>query len=129
MTIKLGSLRAFGGVDGSTCDTAATNQCDPYVKLFINGENVRTSGARANNCCHDVDVTYTSKKIKKSSTIMIEVWDDDSGFLGSADDLILRSSGDVDSFLNEPIRLGAIIYNLQNQLETVSFWQDEYRLT
>lgn len=125
LTIKLKNIRAFGLVDGSSCDVSAASVCDPYVKLFINGEKVIQTQARDDICCFDANVTYQSTKISKTSTIKIELWDDDSGFFGNPDDLILESAGSVEAFVKTPIRDGAVIDSHQNLIETTSFWQDE----
>lgn len=69
---------------------------------------------------------YVSDRIKNSSVIKIEVWDDDSGFLGSESDLIQREEGSIASFIEKPIRYGAQHFSLVNSLEVAMFWEDEY---
>lgn len=126
MTIQIKNIRAYGSADGSSCDISATSLCDPYVKLFINDEKVIQTDAQQNICCFNVNATYQSIKIPKASTIKIEVWDDDSGFFGTDDDLVLRTEGDVNSFMNAPIRDGAVFSTHRNSIETISIWQDEW---
>lgn len=93
--------------------------------MFINNEKVIETAPQENECCLDTNVTYQSIKIPKKSTIKIEVWDDDSGFFGSADDLVQSTEGNIDSFLKTPIRVGAMFSTDQNLIETIAFWQDE----
>lgn len=70
-------------------------------------------------------VTFTTERIAKNSTVRIEVWDSSYAFWES-DALIQTAAGNVDSFLNEPLREGAHCYeNKQNSLETMSFWRDD----
>lgn len=125
LTIQIRNIRAYGLTDGSSCDVTASSVCDPYVKLFINNEKVIQTKPIENLCCLDANVTYQSIKIPKKSSLKIEVWDDDSGFFGSADDLVQSSEGSIDSFIKTPIRSGAVFATHQNLIETIVFWQDE----
>lgn len=77
---------------------------------------------------YDVDKTFTTTRILKNSTISIEIWSTKSDKIEFAkgDDLILRTEGDVDSFLKHPLRIGTHFDDGDNQIETMSFWQDEY---
>lgn len=127
LTIQIRNIRAYGLTDGSSCDVSATSVCDPYVKLFINDEKVLETTAQENICCFNVNATYQSIKIPKKLTIKIEVWDDDSGFFGSADDLIQSTEGSIDSFMKTTLRDGAVFSTQQNLIETISFWQDELK--
>lgn len=79
-----------------------------------------------NKFIYGADITYTTHKISKASTIEIQIWDKKAAFWEKTS-LILQTKGDVDSFLNEPLRTGAVIRGKQNAIETVSFWQDEYK--
>lgn len=129
LTIQIVHIYAHGEADGSRCDTGG-GLCDPYIKLFLNGKNVLQTLSTEDRCCFNPNVIYTSDKISKSSRIKIELWDDDSGFLGSADDLILRTEGNIDSFLRNGVREGAVVRDLfvsyTNSIVTISFWKDEY---
>lgn len=120
MTIGIKHIRAFSSADGSDCDVSG--QCDPYVKLFINNEKVNQTKVWENTCCFNANAWYQSIKIPKKSTLKIEIWDDDSGFFGTADDLILQTQGSIDSFLKTSIHLSA----RKNVMETITFWQDEF---
>lgn len=95
------------------------------MKLFINNEKVVQTRPQENICCLDANVSYRSIKIPKKSIIKIEVWDDDSGFFGSADDLVQRSEGSIDHFIKTSIHGGAEFSAEQNLIETIAFWQDE----
>ena len=128
-TINLGVVFAFGLSNGHFCD-ASMIFCDPYVKLFIDGKLIHETSPKNDKITYNSDYQYVSEKIKKSSEIKIQVWDED----GETDELILESIGDVNSFLNEPFRGGdsfEIDYNhnkitQQNSINTYSFWEDEY---
>lgn len=124
LTIKLKELRAVTKWDGYKCDFAVYNPCDPFVQLFIDGEMLFDTPVRLDNCCYNVDMTYTSNKISKRSWIKIEVRDADYG----SPDLVLRTEGDVDSFLRRGHRSVELKYNKlkSNFIQTISFWQDEY---
>lgn len=120
------SLHAYGLIDGSSCDIVLS-LCDPYVKLYIDDVQVLQTAAQEDLCCYNVDTRFVSKKISKSSKIRIEVWDDDSGFLGSPDDLILQTEGDIDSFRDEPVRHGSTFMGqYTTSIEMTLTWQDEY---
>ena len=124
---------AYGESDGTRCDSETTSPCDSYVKLFVNGAFIVQTPTIANTLTYDVNYRYMSEKIAKSSKIVVEVWDDDdpTGVFGSPDDLILRSEGSIDNFLDYPFRDGPNV-NLaseidgQNSINTYTFWQDEY---
>lgn len=79
-----------------------------------------------NKISYDVDKTFSTGKIKKSSIIKIEVWASKTDKNDDNDKLILRTEGDIDSFLEEPLRTGTQFNNGLNRIETMSFWQDEY---
>lgn len=146
-------MRAYGLIDGSRCDIALTNSCDPYVKLFIDGVQVLQTETQENLCCYNIDTKFVSKKIPRNSMIRIgklvscspnrtkilsfvlqfkfykflEVWDDDSGgFFSSPDDLIIQAEGDVDSFRDEPVRHGSTFMGYTSAIELSLTWQDEY---
>lgn len=74
---------------------------------------------------YDPRITYTTGKIlKNSTTIKIEVWDASSEFFEN-DAIIQKTEGNIDSFLNEPIRKGTRFDEyLRNKIETMSFWRD-----
>lgn len=70
-------------------------------------------------------ITFTTERIPKNSTIRIEIWDKGAGFWKS-DALIQRTEGNVESFLNKPLRNGGNCSENHNSIETMSFWSDEF---
>lgn len=125
LTITLQTMYTYGELDGNSCKLFGFYGCNPYVKLFVNGaEKLRTPTAQ-HKYVFNADVTFTTSKIPKNSTIMIQIWDASAAFW-EKDALILNTEGDIDSFLNEPLREGVIIKDNRNAIETVPFWQDEY---
>lgn len=86
-----------------------------------------TSTKRKNRDSYNPYVTFTTEAIEKDSIIRIETWDASAGFWES-ERLIQKTNGTVESFLNEPLRLGVKCpENKQNSLETMSFWRDELK--
>lgn len=126
LRMKIRRVIASGEADGSSCETNSNMECDPYLILYIDDEEVIRTPTREDTTHFDANVDYASKKILKTANIKIEVWDDDSGFLGSPDDLIMRTEGNVESFLNNGIREGAKIASLVNRIETISVWKDDF---
>lgn len=131
-------MQAYGDAEKDKCDPAEAKECDPYVVLIINGEEIHRSPSKENTAIYDLNYRYVSGKIPKNSSITVEVWDDDhfTGILAifsSSDDLVLRSEGDVDDFLKNPFRTGVLTtgaqFNGQNSINTYSFWEDEYEYT
>lgn len=122
-------LHAYGDDDGNACDSFG-GLCDPFVKFFVNDQLIYKSSSRQDTISYDVNYHYTSELIPKTSTIRIDIWDDDSGFLGSEADLVLRTVGDVTSFVENPFRGGTTCTKRspsgQNSINTIVFWEDEY---
>lgn len=119
-------IYAHGNAEGGNCDSTEQNPCDPYIKLIINEKEAHKTRSRTDTCCFDANEYFVSERIAKSSTIQIEVWDDDSGFFGSADDLIQREVGSIASFIEKPVRYGAKVGDVVNSIEVAAFWRDEY---
>lgn len=128
-------MQAYGEADKSQCDLAEAKECDPYIKFFVNDEKIYQSPSRENIAIYDLNYRYVSGRIPKSSTIKIEIWDDDqqTGVLSvfsSNDDLVLRTEGNIEDFLNNPFRAGVTTtgaqFNGQNSINTYSFWESEY---
>lgn len=131
-------MQAYGDILKDKCDPAEAKECDPYVKLIINDEQILRSPSKTNTAIYDLKYRYVSGKIPKNSRISLEVWDDDKfeGILApfsSSDDLVLETHGDIDDFLKNPFRPGVITtgaqFNGQNSINTYSFWEDEYEYT
>lgn len=91
--------------------------------MFVDGEQVMKTHTEKDEYTYDVDKAFTTGKIKKTSTIKIEVWRPKAH---GDDKLILRSEGDVESFLKEPLRKGTHFDMGDNGIETISFWEDDY---
>lgn len=103
--------------------------CNPYIKLYVNGELVKESPKRADKTLHDADITFETTKISINSTIKLEIYDAGSMFW-SSDKLIFSTEGDVHSFLTEPVRIGSNeeqSLDVVHSIETMSFWLDEYK--
>lgn len=90
---------------------------------------MKESPKRKDKILHDVDITFETAKIPVNSTIKVEIWDAGS-ILWIWDNykLIFSTEGDIESFLNEPYRIGTIReFEDLHSLETMSFWLDEYK--
>ena len=135
LTINLGHVNAHGLPGGhpneNPCD--ATSKCDPYVKLFIDDKVILETPPKDETEHFNVDFQYVSEKIKKSSTITIEIWDKDGTIIFDNDQLILKRMDNINSFLNEPFCGGEFFsskeftnFMYQNSINTYSFWEDEY---
>lgn len=109
-----------------TCKLNPSRGCDPFVILYVNDKEVLRTSKEIDQFVTNVNKTFTSIKIPKTSTIRIEIWDARSGYF-EKDMLILKSEGDVNSFLSEPIRRGVYVLGDLNRIETLSFWIDEYK--
>lgn len=99
---------------------------NPFVKLFVNGKQVKESPKRKDKILHDVDITFETAKIPKNSIIKLEIWDA-ANVLWIWDKLIFTTEGDIESFLNEPYRISFREYDDIHSLETMSFWLNEYK--
>lgn len=66
--------------------------------------------------------TYHSPLMSKNARITIEMWDDDSGFFGSPDDLIIRWETSIDELLKKGMRY----FTEGTTVVTTSAWRDEY---
>lgn len=100
--------------------------CDPIIKLFVNGEKLLKTTRSINGFSFDAKITFTTAKIWKNSTIQIEIWDAKKGFM-NPNQLIFSKKGTVNSFLNKQRRAeGDDFSENANRIETVSFWRDEY---
>lgn len=123
LTIFIQNVFTYGKANGKACKVLETFGCNSYVVLFVNGDQVMKTHTEKDEYTYDVDKTFTTGKISKKSKITIEVWRPKT--LGH-DKLIMRTEGDVDSYLKEPLRVGAHFAHGDNRIETMSFWKDEY---
>lgn len=100
--------------------------CDPIIKLFVDDEKVLKTARSINGFSFDAKITFTTAKIQKNSTIIIEIWDARKGLM-NPNVLLFRKKGTVNSFLNKQRRAeGDNFDEHANRIETVSFWRDEY---
>lgn len=95
--------------NGHSCDD--WDDCDTYIKLYIDGREVYRrytlwfcpcilplysnnfllhSDTKYNNHMPYFGETYKSPKMLKKARVRIEMYDEDSGWMQSSDDLILR---------------------------------------
>lgn len=126
-------LESIGrGFHDETCDFNVQG-CDPYIKILIDDREVHKTETQWDTPHPIWDVTYKSKRMRKDARITIEIWDDDSGFLGSSDDLMLRWSTSIDELL----RNGSKYYRIgsdrkdrskggYDMIITKSRWRNEY---
>lgn len=118
------------------------NNCEPFMHLIINGELVKEKKIEKKTGKHfiyDADYVYTSKLIRNDSTIKVEIWDDASLWVGLDNlisnydnkSLIFSTEGNITSFMEKPLRLGAEYWwtnniHYKNTMNTYTFWEDEY---
>lgn len=119
------SVYTYCRADGKLCKFNAETGCDSYINIFIGDDDVLKSPKELKKTKYDAKITYTTKKIPKMSTVVrVEVRDACSG------GLILRTEGDVNSFLRNTVRESELrcktVKNI-NSIEIVSFWQDEHQ--
>lgn len=98
--------------------------CKPFIKLYVNDELAKESPARKDGTLHDADITFETAKIMKNSTIKLEIWD--AGSFWSGVKCIFSTLGNVESFLDHPIRNNSMNLSEVISAETVSFWRDEH---
>lgn len=121
-------------VETYLCDVWPFNDCDPYVKVYVGGEEVLKTATADGKNDYNVDRIYHTKKIKKSTIIAIEVWEDDSKKGEHRNEgnsqPILWTNGTVESFMQNPtcctddLVVGKIHYG-KNCIEVDIIWQDE----
>lgn len=107
------------------CKLLFKSGCSPYIKLFVNGEKVLQSTPRKKVFFFDADIMYTTPRIRKNSTIAVEIWDAGT-WSAETDALIQRTEGNIESFLSQPLREGVESNGRRNSIEAVSFWQDKF---
>lgn len=125
-TIFLLNAFTYGTENGNSCRLNSYLGCDPYIILYINDEEVLKTPQTTKKFLTNVNKTFTSVKIPKTSKIRLEIWHA-SSVIWESDALILKSEGDVTSFLNKPIHKGVYLFEDFNTIETMSFWVDEYK--
>lgn len=133
LTFNLLNTHFYGDIGDKESSVQLPPDCNPFIKLFVNGELIKESPTRADKTLHDVDITYETPKISINSTIKLEVWDAGSMFWSSPK-LMFSTEGDVESFLTDPVRKSANGAHMEaqlldevNSIETMSFWLDELK--
>lgn len=112
---------------GNECDNVVGyfdhgDSCDLYVLLFIDENRVFKSQIIENErFYYEFGDSFKSKKIRREAKIRIEVWDDDSGFLGSNDDFV---NGSEEEFAYSFATVGTR-QNSQITIGSIAFWKDE----
>ena len=129
LTINLDVVQAYGLDNGDRCDQAVGSQCEVYAIISLNGNEEFRTSVKESKTIHNFDQAFIfDYPIPKSSKITIELWEDDA----IQDDLILRTSGDINSFLQHPFRTCTLVNSYdsfvkgQNSINTYSFWQNKY---
>lgn len=120
-------------MNGGNCDWGLTSlnaECDVYIKILINNQLDFQTTKDANKAHGTFTLNYKTPKISKKSLIRIEMWDDDSGFLGTDDDLILNKTLTIAELTKQhkiEIKAGAK-GSKDNSIEIDgSAWLDEYQ--
>lgn len=82
---------------GQFCDGnifGGISPCDPYVKVFVNGDNLFTTSTKDDSSYAIFMESHTSNKMFERARIRLKVWDYDTG-VGAYDDLILECNHDI----------------------------------
>lgn len=114
LTITFKDATAATHAGGKNCDLF--DPCDPYIKLFVDTENVYTTEIIWEQTNVYFGETYTTKIISKLAPIKIEMWDYDKL---SSPDLILSWDTTINELLQKPVKYG----HGENKIVTSSFWQ------
>lgn len=99
--------------------------CKPFIKLYVNDKLAKESPTRKDKTLQDADISFETAKISKNSTIKLEIWDAGSFWFGKKS--ICCTGGDIDSFLNHPIRSNSKNSSKTISAEVMPFWRDEYK--
>lgn len=119
------SFAEFRDVNGNECDSILSGEhCDKYIKILINDSQVYRSATRWNDNVKTVfNEMYTTGKMMKNDKITLEIWDDDSGALGSQDDLMYRAYGTVNDCLQNKQTIQ--VYSTDSVLHWQLHWLPE----
>ncbi|KAJ6625684.1 hypothetical protein Bhyg_16312 [Pseudolycoriella hygida] len=119
----------------SRCDFG-NELCEPYVKIYVDGsETFRTStlsgfngqeNEKTNNMGMERDMAcfgevFTSKKLSKSASIKLELYDEDDGFFGGGDDILLMKEATLQN-----LRTNIEMVEGVNSVNIISIWKNEY---
>lgn len=124
----------MGDVEGKQCDYGIIQRkenCDVYIKIFIDDELDYETPKHVDQQRGTFTFNYRTPRINKKTPIRFEMWDDDSGFLGTKDDLLLSKTLTVEELIKQKsiVTLTApTTYNKENRIEIVgSVWKDEHQ--
>lgn len=114
---------------GTNCDPLQAANCDPYIKILIDDQEVFRTKTHWHQNVVNFDETFVSARMRKNASIAIEMWDDDStvGDWGTPDDLMARwRNGNVEVFSSHSKLAGPKWYGkYQNKVRYSSSWTDE----
>lgn len=135
LTIKFKQLTAVGTARNLSCDWWTS--CDPYLKVFINGDEVFSPTIHNDTESYNVGRVFTSNEIQRNNAKIKFVVRDLEGDEDEPDDPdILNKEFTVEQFLKKDARIISLMIKLHfmdmadsmhaNSLETSAFWKDIY---
>lgn len=83
LKIEIVSGEAWLDEDGDYCDSGTNNECDSYIKVFINDNHVYTTKIYEEKQIANIGETFVSEPTPKDSVLKFQMWDYDS--VGSDD--------------------------------------------
>lgn len=108
--------------EGNNYDNSNPNDADPYIKVFLdNTEIFRTRTQYQKKSYVHFGETLSLPRMRKTSSIRFEVYDEDGGFLEGSDDLMSTWDTTVDALLKKGCRQ----YNHPYGVCVKAFWRDE----
>lgn len=109
------------------CDNDAfisvRNPCDPYVKLFIDGQQVFRTSTKENVYVANFYESHKTGRIRKTGSIKFELWDDDGSW--SKDDFITSWDTNIESIVPNKL-FQTYIAGRYNSLSVGAEWKAEY---
>lgn len=97
-------IHKYLDLKGDKCDFGISSlyeTCDVYVRIYINNELDLQTRKDENKHYGTYILNCKTPKISKKSLIQIEMWDDDSGFFGSNEDLLLNKTFTIDELTKQ----------------------------
>lgn len=119
--LKLLVVDAYGRFlpDGSPCDWGELSNCDSYVRMHIDGEEVYNTDVIDNESKVVFYNMYTSKRLDKSLPVRLNLRDEDH----SQDDSLVR----VDGCLYEINGIQRFQFKEhKHYFTTIAYWRNEY---
>lgn len=128
--------RAIGDIEGNQCDNALVQlkeKCDVYIRIYINDKMDYETPKHENQDSGSFTFNYRTPKVSKKTPIRFEMWDDDSGFLGSNDDLLLSKTLTFEELIKQRPLVSFTTPSRHNNVNRIDIsgavWKDEYRQT